>query len=348
MDIKLATKLVAITAPVAAGMPWLSVAAQFVDAIVTHLDSSEFEQNAMRALNDLRYEVSQVSTQVARQTYRHQMGTGRRILQDLPLHQTPERYQQAVENAKTEFQRASAVATDLGSSDLVITAELAITGCWYLLQSPQGVRTTLDAARKIAEQNVLLGDQAVVNRYRQVLSLCRTFGAVPATWAIPIDPAKAPRLGAALTAHALLGVWADLLGASVLVTAVSHGAANVQFNNQTTAEVTVRLRPLDGALIADACQVERDANVLLELRLTGSSKAMLAVTVGLPASWGRPGARFGPSVAFLLPKPGQLRAASPQQQVQSQYYGQFPPQPTYQPYQLTDPWPGAMPGPYQY
>ncbi|HKS44977.1 MAG TPA: hypothetical protein VJT49_07630 [Amycolatopsis sp.] len=348
MDIKLATKLVAIIAPVATGMPWLSVAAQFVDVIVTHLDSNEFEQNTRRALNDLRNEVRQVSTQVARQTYRHHMGAGRRILQDLPLHQIPERYQQAVENAKTEFQRASAVATDLGSSDLVITAELAITGCWYVLQSPEGVRATLDGALTVAEHNVLLGDRAVVNRYRQVLSLCRTFGVVTATSVIPIDPAKAPRLGAALTAHAPLGAWADLWSASLLVTAVGHGAANVQFYNQTTVAVTIRLRPLtgesrpgnrlmdmlNGARITDAYEVKPDANVLLELRLTGPSKARLAVTVELPVSWGRPGAQVGPSVAFLLPKPGQLPAAPPpQQQVQPRYYGQYLLPPGYRPYQ---------------
>ncbi|MFI7669498.1 hypothetical protein [Nocardia sp. NPDC049526] len=348
MDIKLATRLATIAASVAPGMLWLGVAAQFAEAIVTHLDSSEFEQNTRRALNDLRYEVSQVSTQVARQTYRHHMGTGRRILQDLRLHQTPERYQQAVENAKTEFQRASAVAKDLGSSDLVITAELAITGCWYLLQSPEGVRATLDAALTIAEHNVLLGDRAVVNRYRQVLSLCRTFGVVSAISVDPIDPAKAPRLGAALTAHAPLGVWADLWGACVLVTAVGHGAANVQFDNQTAVAVTVRLRPLageplpgarlmdtlNGAAVTDAYRVNPDANVLLELRLIRPSKARLAITVALPVAWGRPGAQVGPSIAFLLPKPGKLPAAPPQQQqVQPGYAGQYLLPPGYRPYQ---------------
>src|SRR3954468_21154517 len=113
MDSKLATKLVAITVPVVVGVPWLSVAAQVIDAIVTHLDSGEFEQSTRTALTDLRYEVGQVSTQVARQTYRRDMGSGCRILRDLPLYRTPEGYQQTVEKAKTEFQRASAMASDL-------------------------------------------------------------------------------------------------------------------------------------------------------------------------------------------------------------------------------------------
>lgn len=207
MDIKLVTNLASIAASATPGMLWVGVAAQFVQAIVAHLDSREFEQNTTKTLNDLRHEVSQVSTQVARQTYRHHMVAGHRMLKDLPFHRTPERHQQAVEEAKTEFQRASAVATALGSSDLVITAELAISGCWYLLQNPEGMRAALRGVLAVAERNVLLGDRAVVNRYGQVLSLCKTFGLLTATTVIPIDPAKAPQLGAALTAHTSLGVW---------------------------------------------------------------------------------------------------------------------------------------------
>lgn len=349
MDIKLVTNLASIATSVSPDMLWLGVAARFVEAIVSHLDNREFEQNTTRALNDLRHEVSQVSTEVARQTYRQHMGAGHRMLKDLPLHPTPERRRRAVDEAKAEFQRAGAMAGALGSSDLVITAELAITGCWYLLGSPQGVHAALQGALTVAEREVLLGDRAVINRYRQVLTLCRAFGLVRAATLIPIDPAKAPRLGAALTAHAPLGVWADMGEMSLLVTAVGHGAANVQFHNQTTVAVTVRLRPLtgeprainrltdirNGAPITDAYEVNSGGNVQLELRLIRPSKARLALTVGLPVSWGLPGAQVGPSVAFLLPKPGQLPAAPPQQhqQVQPGHFGHYLLPPGHRPYQ---------------
>ena len=343
MDVKLVAKLVAITAPLATGTPWLGLAAQFADVIVTHLGSGDFERTTRKALNDLRHEVSQVSAQVARQTYRHHMGAGNRMLRDLALY-PPAVQHQRVETAKAEFQRASAVAAELGSSDLVITAELAVTGCWYLQGSLEGVRATLDATLDVAETNVLLGDREVVNRYRQVLCLCRTFGVVTAASVTPIDPAKAPRLSAALTAHALLGVWADLWSTSLLVTAVGHGTATVQFHNQLTVPVDVRLRPLadeprainralsihDGAPITDAYRVKSDAHVLLELRLIHPSTARLALTVRLPVSWGRPGDQVGPSIAYLLPPPGQLPATPPQQQ--AQHLGRYLLPPGHQPY----------------
>jgi hypothetical protein len=307
MSTVLAARMIAIAAPVVTGLPWSGAFVEMAEAIISHLDSQEFERNVVSALSDLRHEVRQVSTQVARQTYRQHMASGNRMLRDVQEWRTPKERRRIIDNAKTEFIRASGTAEALGSSDLLITAELAIAGCWFLLSSLPDVQRTLSAARETAEMgNVLDGKRATVNRYRQLLYLCRVFGAVPNYWAIPIDPTSMPPVGAVLAVTAPLSVAVELYGVQVHVTAVGYGAADLQLSNLHGVKVTVMLQPIDGLFIGTEggpLAFPPQTTLSLGLRLVRQSTARLAVTARFPLSRAAPGARVGPSIAFLLPAP---------------------------------------------
>jgi hypothetical protein len=211
---------------------------------------------------------------------------------------------------------ASAIAEDLGSSDLLITAELAVAGCWYLEQQQRDVQHTLDGVRSHAEREVLSGKPAVVERYRQVLTLCHAFQALPPEWAIPLDPATTPFPGAALTAYARLHAPTCLLNVQILVNAVEETAADLVLTNWTEGVVTMRLRPADGSKFTtkgDPHYVEPNTAGSAGLRLNEYRRQAgggLAVTVELHA-YQTADARYGPYLAFLLPDPWQVPAVDP-------------------------------------
>jgi hypothetical protein len=228
----------------ASGGPAVTVLSEVIKAIIDHVGDKELEDTVTSSFADIDNQLRDLRIQIDRsplREYDKHMAAGRRHLQDLMDTQEYFDRQQTIQTAKAKFIDASAVAQVQGDLERRLLAEVAIAGCWYALESQEGLYKTLQATREAAETGVLDGDRAIIVRYGHILRLCRNLGIVPVHWAEPLDAQLMPEIKATMPTVAIVGTSAYLLGVQVLVTATSPGVVSFEVWNERWSEVQVGL-----------------------------------------------------------------------------------------------------------
>ncbi|UOZ03307.1 hypothetical protein [Amycolatopsis sp. WQ 127309] len=237
----LALAIVSITLKAPGGAA-VTVLSEVIKAIIDHVGDKELEDKITSGFADIDNQLRDLRIQIGRiplREYDKHMAAGRRHLQDVMDTQEYFDRRQTIQNAKAKFIVASAVAEVKGDLERRLLAEVAIAGCWYALESQEGLYKTLKATREAAETGVLDGDRAIIVRYSHILRLCRNLGIVPVHWAEPLDPQLMPGIKATIPMVAVVGTSAYLLGVQVLVTATSPGVVSFEVWNERWPEVQV-------------------------------------------------------------------------------------------------------------
>ncbi len=204
------------------GDDWAGFAGGVTHALMTHAGDTSTTQDHSAALAGISRQLDDIPVR----EYEQHMAAGRRHLDDLTggWHSEADR-RDIIRDARGEFVSASAVAMQLKDTARIALTEIAIAGCWLLVPTLSNAQLALEKALKILEDSVL--DNAgplMVQGYIDVLALCQAYGAVPADWALPVNPELKPA-AAALAVKARRGQWVYCLGVKVRlgrVTAVEH------------------------------------------------------------------------------------------------------------------------------
>jgi hypothetical protein len=278
----------------ASGGAAVTVLSEVIKAIIDHIGDKELEDKVTSGFADINNQLRDLRIQIGRiplRKYDEYMATGRRHLQDVMDTQEYFGRQQTIQAAKAKFIEASAVAQVQGDLERRLLAEVAIAGCWYALESQEGLYKTLQATREVAETGVLDGDRAIIVRYSHILRLCRNLGIVPVHWAEPLDPELMPEIKATIPTVAVVGTSAYLLGVQVLVTATSPGVVSFEVWNERWPEVQVGL----AARSADPAYHPTPATQGAALAYTMYSQDPQPVVVVRP-----PGRPTRPTLGFLV------------------------------------------------
>ncbi|MFD1940027.1 hypothetical protein ACFSKW_52080 [Nonomuraea mangrovi] len=225
---------------------WAGAAAGVANALITHAGQSKTPDHGPR-LARIEGRIAAIPDRIYDRRYDQHIAAGRRFLQDLPMNwRTTQERADIIRDARAEFVRASAIASESGAVHKAVVAEVAIAGCWLWVPSLPDVQRTLNAARHMLEASLLDTPSALVVRdYIDVLKLSRGYGAVPAHWSIPVDPAKLSGIDAVLSVRAdarrwayCLGLWARAGGASG---SANGTTATIELYNEFWPEVDVWL-----------------------------------------------------------------------------------------------------------
>jgi hypothetical protein len=307
MAVDLAAALLAITASTVvralvqgaslSDQDWAGVAGSVAHALATHAGQSKAPDHGP-ALARIERQLAAVPDR----EYRQHIAAGRRFLQDLPVDwRTKKERARIVRDARAEFVRASAIASELGDVRKAVVAEVAIAGCWLWVPSLPDVQRTLEAARLKLETALLgTGGKSVVRDYIDVLQLCRGCGAVPAHWSIPVEPREVPSIDAVLSVSAddkkwaySLGLWAKVGNATG---SASGTTATVELHNEhwPSADVWLGAQVVSRLTTTDVRTIHKGQR--LNATLWTPVRGSVAVKVGQPS-----GAYTAPMVAFLVP-----------------------------------------------
>ncbi|MGK3208593.1 hypothetical protein [Amycolatopsis sp. MEPSY49] len=238
--------------------------------------------------------------------YNQHIAAGRRFLQDLPVSWRKARERaEIIRDARAEFVRASAIASESGAVHKLVVAEVAIAGCWLWVPSLPDVQRTLNTARQKLEAELrgAFPTTLMVRDYIDILKLSRELGAVPTHWSIPVDPSEVPGIDAVLSVRANAKKWAYCLGLWAKAGKASSGSANgttaaVELHNEHLASVDAWL---------GAQSVSRSTPLTTDLRtvykgqrlnatLWTPTRGRVALKIGEPS-----GGYTKPVVAFLVP-----------------------------------------------
>ncbi|MGH3932651.1 MAG: hypothetical protein ACRDTF_22060 [Pseudonocardiaceae bacterium] len=253
MGLAEALALIAITVPTLvqwlSGQPvtggdWAAVTGAVANALINHTSGN----NPMPDYGPALQRIELALEKEASNKYQDCMTAGRRFLSDLPVQQpyypypgrqlygaqpgygvqpyypAQQPYQadpnSLIRDARSKFVDASAVAERMGDAYRMAEAEVAIAGCWLMLQSLPDMQRALSQARTILEEALLNGaGPQMVRAYIHVLQLCRASGEVHRDVGIPLDPAAKTTDGM-FAVEACWGQWVGCLDVWVRL----HGA----------------------------------------------------------------------------------------------------------------------------